>query len=59
MFHNKQLIQYIYIIQYIHTRENTYNIHITDNKSNNRNNKSKYKNHIHRHILLKYTKIKK
>lgn len=57
MFHNKQLIQYTYNTIYTYNR--IYNIHITYNKSNNRNNKSKYKKHIHRHILLKYTKIKK
>lgn len=48
------------MIQYIHITYNIIdNIHITDNKSKNRNNKSKYKKHIHRYILLKYTKIKK
>lgn len=57
MFHKKQLIQYTYNTIYTYSR--IYNINITDNKSNNRNNKSKYKKHIHRHILLKYTKIKK
>lgn len=58
MFHNKQLMQYTYNT-YIHITYNIYNMHIIDNKSKNRNNKSKYKKHIHRHILLKYTKIKK
>ena len=56
MFHNKQLMQYKYNIIYTYNR--IYNINITDNKSNNRNNKSKYKKHIHRYTLLKYTKIK-
>lgn len=57
MFHKKQLIQYTYNTIYTYSR--IHNINITDNKSKNRNNKSKYKKHIHRHILLKYTKIKK
>ena len=42
------------MIQYIHITDNIYNIHITDNKSNNKNNKSKYKKHIHRYIIEIY-----